>query len=40
MMEGRFSNPLLSIFLIPTIILYGNVGVAHALKVKVLNKVR
>ena len=37
--EGWFSNPLFSIFLIPTISLHGNTGVAHALIVEVRNKV-
>ena len=38
--EGRFSNPLFNIFLIPTIILHGNARVAHALIVKIQNNVR
>jgi hypothetical protein len=34
------SNPLFGIVLVPTIVLYGNVGIAHTLIVKVQNNVR
>jgi len=38
--EGRFSNPLFSIFLIPIITLHGSAGVAHAIKAKDQHTVR